>query len=58
MSVCIGLIQSGLVILTDRFMWDESHEVVPRVGVEPTAFPLGGGRSIQLSYRGTLSKPV
>ena len=26
--------------------------LAPRVGVEPTAFPLGGGRSILLSYRG------
>ena len=24
----------------------------PRAGVEPTTFRLGGGRSIQLSYRG------
>ncbi len=26
--------------------------LVPRAGVEPATFPLGGGRSIQLSYRG------
>lgn len=27
-------------------------QLVPRAGVEPATFPLGGGRSIQLSYRG------
>jgi hypothetical protein len=31
--------------------WRRNARVVSRAGVEPTTFPLGGGRSIQLSYR-------
>lgn len=34
---------------TNRRM--KEANVVSRAGVEPAAFPLGGGRSIQLSYR-------
>ncbi len=31
-------------------------ELVPRAGVEPATFRLGGGRSILLSYRGNMSE--
>ncbi len=30
----------------------DGWRMVPRVGVEPTTFPLGGGRAIQLCHRG------
>ncbi len=34
-------------------------DLAPRAGVEPATSPLGGVRSIQLSYRGcVISKPV
>ncbi len=32
--------------------------MVRPAGVEPAAFPLGGGRSIQLSYRGFIDLSI
>lgn len=34
------------------------NDEVPRSGIEPLAYPLGGGRSIRLSYRGLGAKPL
>ena len=41
--VCAAAVYSGAL---------ESELLVPRAGVEPATSPLGGERSIQLSYRG------
>ncbi len=34
------------------------NKMVPRAGVEPAAYRLGGGRSIHLSYRGKTGRAV
>jgi hypothetical protein len=31
-------------------------ELVPSAGLEPATFPLGGGRSIQMSYEGIMPR--
>ena len=40
------------LIMTGRYWKVSELGLVPRAGLEPATFRLGGGRSIQMSYRG------